>query len=496
MVLVVVGVLLAPGAIVLASLAAERRHEGRLLGNADFSAQEAALALGAAPDDTLDATRLDAFSRLHRVHIRLLDPAGAVLVDVDNDTSLAPAGRARRMLLGEKSDTTLQQFEEALGPLAARPEVIEARAGAAPRGCRSGPGWDFVVCYGVRVIPGRDPPTVVYAEDSSRRVVALHELGGEIGRLLLFTAPFALLLSLWMGKRIVRPIEDLRRRALARAAEASPRAAIAPRAGDETADLESAFEALLAALAEQRAANEAFLTDLVHEMKSPVATIRACADALGTSASVDDGGSAGQARLRPQAPIDEARAARLARLLLDSSRRLDTLVSQFLDLARAEAGMPDEPRTRVDLGALVRGLVQAMSEDSRFAATRFVVEEGGEGSGTAEVVGIAYRLDSVVRNLLENAASFSGEGGTVTVAVARRGDRVDLSVSDTGPGIAAPDLPRVFTRFFTTRGRERGSGLGLALARAVIEAHGGVVSVSSPPGRGATFRVDLPAARA
>jgi two-component system sensor histidine kinase ChvG len=166
------------------------------------------------------------------------------------------------------------------------------------------------------------------------------------------------------------------------------------------------------------------------------------------------------------------------------------LVTQFLELARAEAGMLHEPRERVDLATLARGLVETMSADARFEGTKFAVD----APESAEVVGIAYRFDSVVRNLLENAASFSGKGGEVRVAIERQGSAVELRVADTGPGIAEEDLPRVFTRFFTTRGRERGSGLGLALVRAVIEAHGGSVRVSSNPGRGATFTVVLPGA--
>jgi two-component system sensor histidine kinase ChvG len=242
--------------------------------------------------------------------------------------------------------------------------------------------------------------------------------------------------------------------------------------GEEMQDLAAAFNALLGALEERRGANAAFVADLVHEFKNPVATIRACADSLAEST------------------IDADRAARLSRLLRDSSARLDTLVTQFLELARADAGMLHEPREVVDMSALAKGVVQVIALAERYAGVRFEVD----APGPARVIGIAYRLDSVVRNLVENAASFSGDGGLVRVELRAVGEKVTLSVSDTGPGIEQEDLPKVFTRFFTTRGREQGSGLGLALTRAIIEAHGGAIGVQSSRSEGATFVVDLPRA--
>src|SRR5262249_53556429 len=112
----------------------------------------------------------------------------------------------------------------------------------------------------------------------------------------------------------------------------------------------------------------------------------------------------------------------------------------------------------------------------------------------AIVVGVEHRIDSALRNLLENAASFAAPDGQVKVHAEGRAGTVEIVVTDSGPGIDAADLPRVFDRFFTTRGRTRGTGLGLALVRAVVLAHGGSIQAESRRGEGATFRVVLPAA--
>ena len=113
----------------------------------------------------------------------------------------------------------------------------------------------------------------------------------------LWVTTFALFLAWWMGRRIVKPVEQLRTKALSKVAERSPRADLAIQGGDEMQDLATAFNALLAGLEQRRGANEAFVADLVHEFKNPVATVRACADALGATS------------------IDAERAARLSRLL-------------------------------------------------------------------------------------------------------------------------------------------------------------------------------------
>ena len=108
----------------------------------------------------------------------------------------------------------------------------------------------------------------------------------------------------------------------------------------------------------------------------------------------------------------------------------------------------------------------------------------------AEVVPLG--IETAVRNLVDNALSFAD--ASVTVAI-HCGDRITIEVTDDGPGIAAADLPRVFDRFYSKRQAGNGSGLGLALVRAIAEAHGGHASVRSQPGTGSSFVIELPRAQ-
>ena len=111
--------------------------------------------------------------------------------------------------------------------------------------------------------------------------------------------------------------------------------------------------------------------------------------------------------------------------------------------------------------------------------------------------GDAERLGQVITNLLTNAIHYNRDAGEIRVGTRSENGRAILTVSDTGPGIATEDLPHLFERFYRadkSRGRAQGrSGLGLAIAKAIVDSHGGTIDVSSPPGQGATFTVRLPA---
>jgi two-component system sensor histidine kinase ChvG len=192
-----------------------------------------------------------------------------------------------------------------------------------------------------------------------------------------------------------------------------------------------------------------------------------------------------------QGGLTPERVAKLTQGLLQSSAQLDRLVTQFLELARAEAGLPQEPRELLEVGALLSGLQSGFAVDPRFSTVRWQLT-GLETK--APVQGIATRLERAFSNLMLNALAFAGDGGLVQVSLSVDAGRVQVRIEDSGPGIDPAHLPRLFERFFTTRQERNGTGLGLALTRAIVEAHQGRVTAESPSGSGAVFSVTLPKA--
>jgi len=174
------------------------------------------------------------------------------------------------------------------------------------------------------------------------------------------------------------------------------------------------------------------------------------------------------------------------------------LVDSLLTLARADEGRFDLYREPVQLGPLVREVVETarlLGEEGELTIDAPLIEE-------AEVLGDLTRLRQLMLNLVTNAIKYTPRRGRVTITLARGEEVVSLSVVDTGIGIAAADLPYVFERFWRadrvrSRASERGGfGLGLAICHWIAQAHGGQLSVQSRLGRGSTFTVTLPLAGA
>lgn len=410
-----------------------------------------------------------AIAEEHQVWLRVVSARGHVVADSDFDRGSDALHQIGTMFFGPDGAPSLEDYDETLGPVAERTEVLGATRSEATSECRTAPSGRLLVCQAVRRRP--DGTVMVAAQSSRRAVRALYDLRYQLLRLTLGLAPFAVLVAWLLGRGIVKPIRALGAQARARAQD--PRAALRlDEQGDaEVHDLAVAFNELLGRLQDRQTKNQTFTADLVHELKSPLSTVRAAADTL-------ENGN-----------LDKARAERLARALRDAGGRLDAIVTQFLELARAEAGLVGDPRERVDLSALATRVAETAREKHPEVELDLALE-------AIELEVVPHGLDTVVRNLLENAFSFAQPRGEeparVKVTLTRTETHAELSIEDSGPGIGADDLDRVFDRFFTSRGRERGTGLGLALVKAIVLAHSGTVEVTSPPGRGANFIVRLP----
>lgn len=415
---------------------------------------------------------VDRAAMLYGARVRVVTADGEVLQDVDREVRTRLHEWAGTVFFGPDGAPSVAAADAGRPPVHERVEVRQALADGVARGCEHPGGQPLLVCWSARRVTLADGRTgVVYAQDGSRRAIrALYDVRYQLLKLMLYMLLIGGLLALWLGARLVRPIELLRDQVLLRKAGVVEPSPVALDRQDEIGDLARAFDDLLGALDDRNRANAVFIADLAHELKNPVAAIRACAESLGGDRA-----------------LDPDRAKRLARILADSSGRLDALVTQFLELARAEAGLPGQSRAPVPLRPLLMGLAETWRHDARYPGVRFEVD-----AADVTVEAVPERLETALRNLLDNAASFAGEGGTVTLRARLEADEVVISVSDSGPGLDEADLPHLFERFFTRRADKKGTGLGLALVRAIAEAHDGRVEARSPAGEGATFVISWP----
>ena len=423
--------------------------------------------------DPGDIAQIEEIAVRHRVWLRVLPP-GADSTDLpqlsmDRETPRSLGHQLGALFFGPDGAPTLKAWDAEQVGLALRPEVIDARQHSAGSRCTMSPAENLLVCAAAVTTPDG---SVVHAQESSRRAIrALHDQRYQMAKLTLIVGVMGVLLAYWLGWRMVRPIEQLRAQLRDRVKRGSASPISLPR-DDELGDLAGSFNELLLALQDRKRANEAFAADLVHELKNPIAAVRAAAESLDRDE-----------------PIPPERAQRLARILDSSGQRLDALVSHFLDLARAEAGLASEVREPLELTLLVDNIVKGLARSERHDS----VTLDARLQPGLRVRGAAERLETAVANLVDNAALHARDGDDapqVLVDLAREGTSAVLRVCDNGPGIAAADRERVFERFYTRR--RGGTGLGLPLTRAITEAHGGTVIVETGPLTGACFVLRLP----
>ncbi len=426
----------------------------RMRGRTD-KATAAACALAALPKPTKAFPRLRNIAEQQSVWLRVLT-GQEIVFDTDHDSDNLVWLQA--LFYGADGAPNIREVDANLASL----ETRNFRLLTGEATCQSHAQDLLVVCHSVRHCEISGQMSVVHASASTRRSIrALYDMRYQILKLTAWILPLSLLLSLWLGWRVVRPIEhlvlNLEEVRRGRASASS----IALDRQDEVGDLSRVAASAFVDLEEQRRQNEVFVTDLVHEFKSPVSAILSATETLENR--------------------DDERSQKLAAIFAQSGRRLDVLLSEFLSLARAEAGFAAEPWQVHDLQELLQNIL----EESAF-------EQADITLVSARVRCVPFRLESAVRGLLDNALSFGHRPIQVSMTVNE--GAVALQIRDFGPGIPPDALDRVFERFYTTRGEKRGTGLGLALVLAVAQAHGGSISAENAEGGGARFTLRLPIA--
>jgi two-component system sensor histidine kinase ChvG len=256
--------------------------------------------------------------------------------------------------------------------------------------------------------------------------------------------------------------------------------------GDEIGHLSGALRDMTDALYTRIEAIESFAADVSHELKNPLTSLRSAVETL------------------PMAKTD-ANRKRLLDVIEHDVKRLDRLITDISDASRLDAELQRQEAAPVDLAQLLAALVTAANEIHKDGVTVTLNFEGG-APAQFKVPGHDSRLGQVVSNLIDNARSFSAEGGTVRIACRKLKNEVEIVVDDDGPGIRPDALDKVFQRFYTDRpdhGFGQNSGLGLSISRQIVEAHGGRIWVENraapaksgeePKVLGARFIVRLPA---
>jgi two-component system sensor histidine kinase KdpD len=228
----------------------------------------------------------------------------------------------------------------------------------------------------------------------------------------------------------------------------------------------AAYDAkLAAAINENRAA---FLSAMTHNLRTPLASIKAAADTLQS----------------PSASITDDTRAKLVRTVHDEADRLERLVTKVLDLSRVHAGVLEPHPEPTDIAELTRAAVRRLRHLGSRHDIRLVVD------GDLLVVDVdPEMLELVLSSLLENALRFAPPASDITVLARPRGSGCEIRVVDHGPGVAPADRERIFEEFVRLDGP--GSGLGLAIARAFAEAQPGTLTYETTPGGGATFVVTV-----
>jgi len=375
--------------------------------------------------------------------IQLVDLSGNVLFD-SRDSEFSPAN------------------------LADRPEVEAALQGKIDKVARLVDSVQVAAAVPI-LANGRVAGVARVTKSTLNMKDVLSDTAPKVALLGLILAGAAALSGIIIGRSLAAPIESLTR-AAQRIAGGERQATLPAPKGKEVKALTTAFEFMRKEL-EERHAIESLAADISHELKNPVASIQASAEVLVDAINEN-----------PEA------ALKFAERIRESSAKIDALIRDLLSLARLESRGIGDNAARVNLNALVQAAMSSVKEyaEKRKVNLAFSAEE------SVNVLGNPRWIQRAVENLLLNAAAHSPLHSTVAAQVRKIGESAELLVSDSGGGIDPLIKDKVFERFTTTRQAKGGAGLGLAIVRAVAEAHGGGSEIRSTGKNGTTMAVILP----
>jgi two-component system sensor histidine kinase ResE len=289
----------------------------------------------------------------------------------------------------------------------------------------------------------------------------------------------ALVLSLILAYALSKWVADPLQKVVVAAQKypAEPLKPVEPRGPQEVQDLTNAFNSMVERVDSAQRSQRDFVANVSHELKTPLTSIQGFAQAI-----LDDTADTPEAR-KHSAQIIYNEAGRMHRMALD-----------LLDLARLEAGTADLKMSAVDMGALLRGIVEKFTPQAQKAGVRVTLDVP---EGLPSLTGDGDRLAQVFTNLVDNALRFTPSNGEITLFARTAGAEMELSITDTGSGIPEEALPRLFDRFYQVDssragGEGHGAGLGLAIVQEIVQALGGKIGVRSQLGHGTTFVIHLP----
>ena len=376
-----------------------------------------------------------------------------------------------KVLLGSFADSKLDSIEKVPAPYAATAwkGKFEGRSDL------DGVYPERYYIIGVPMTANGKQVGAVFAATSPATVNALQ---GELVKIFLLAALAALAAAFCLvGAFVYRMVRPLRQMALAAhsfgAGDFSTRVPVTRQ--DEMGQLAAAFNNMADSLSNSEGMRRSFIANVSHELKTPMTTIAGFID------GILDG------------TIPRGEQDKYLHIVSDEVKRLSRLVKSMLDLSRIDSGeMKIHPR-RFDV---THTIISTLLTFEQPVDAKGIAILGLDEAGPVEVYGDQDLLHQVVYNLVENAVKFTNQGGTIRVQIIDSVDRTMVAIENTGPGIAAEDLPMVFDRFYKgdkSRSRDKnGMGLGLYLVRTILQLHGGNIWACSVPGEYCRFEFFLP----